>query len=168
MAKTAQDRPESTQPEKPKPWANGLAKMNQNRPLAKPNALQNVLVRLEAGESVPTIAQSLGITEFALYRALLRQAPDDWQGIQSAKALSKLDKSDAELDACSDGVQLGRARERIGLAKWNLERTARNIYGDKVQIEHTVSLETGEVLGEALDLVRSIRRRKEKVVNPED
>ena len=150
-----------------KHWEKGLALMNGHKPMAQPGALDSVLGRLERGEKVTEIAQTIGITDIALYRQLLVHAPNDWQGIQAGKALKKLDNSDGELDACENGVELGRARERIGLAKWQLERTARSIYGDKLQVEHSVSLETGDLLGAATDLLASVRRRKEKIVKSE-
>ena len=127
----------------------GLEAANAGKPLAQPGAIEAVLKRLET-ESVAAIAKDLGISEVAMYKALLLNAPGEWQAIQAAKSLKKLDNSDSELDACTDGVMLGRARERIGLAKWNLERTARTLYGDSGALQLS-----GEQLGDLLMSVSS-------------
>lgn len=111
----------------------GLMVMNADKPLAQPGALQAVLERLDAGESTKEIANSLGISRVAINRYLLQHAPQQWKAIQSGRALVSIEDQDEKLDDAKDGVALGRVRERIGLAKWNLERVARDVYGDKQQ-----------------------------------
>lgn len=108
-----------------------LMAAHADKVLKGPESAQEVLQRFEMGESIPEIANSLGITHQAIYRHLLAHCPKEWQEHQSAKALARFDDEDKALDAVApgDNVALGRARERIGLAKWILERSSRKYYG---------------------------------------
>ena len=150
-----------------KHWEKGLALMNGHKPMSQPGAIEAVLNRYEAGEDIRLIAQDLGLTRQALYRQLI-QIPD-WQHYQAASALADLDdaKEIFRDEEVRDGIVVSRAREQARIAHWTLERTARSIYGDKLQVEHSVSLETGDLLGAATDLLASVRRRKEKIVKSE-
>ena len=150
-----------------KHWEKGLALMNGHKPMSQPGAIEAVLNRYEAGEDIRLIAQDLGLTRQALYRQLI-QIPD-WQHYQAANALLDLDEARdtfRDKEVRDNGV-VSRVREQAKLAQWTLERTARSIYGDKLQVEHSVSLETGDLLGAATDLLASVRRRKEKIVKSE-
>ena len=91
--------------------------------------------RFERGESIMQIAQDLGISHVAIYRAIIRQIPDEWQQYRSAKALGQLDQAENDLSRATDGVTVSRVREQIKMAQWQLERTCRSIYGDKLQVE---------------------------------
>ena len=102
-----------------------------DRPLSKPGALEQVLTRLDNGESAKSISQDLGISDVALYRYLIRNAPEQWKAISTGNALARLDSEDRAMDHATNGIMLGRARERMAQARWTLERTARNIYGDQ-------------------------------------
>ena len=113
----------------------GLVAMNAGRPIAD-GGLQPVLDRFERGESIAQIAQDLGISGGAIYRAIIRNIPDEWQQYRSAKALAQLDQAEIDLSGASDGVMVSRVREQIKMAQWHLERTCRSIYGDKLQVEH--------------------------------
>ena len=137
----------------------GLEVANRNRPLAKPGAIQKVLDDYQAGDSVPAIAQRLGIQPASIYMALLRNCPEEWQEYQAARALMKLDNSDQEIDAATNGIMLGRAREKLGRDKWVLERTCRSIYGDRQEV--TVNAEN---MADLL-LAVSTKMLKEKQIN---
>lgn len=112
----------------------GLEVANAGKPLAqlKGDATE-ILDRLRAGETVPTISAELGIAEAALYAFLLRNAPEQWQEITAGRALSRLDKAETDLDTAEDQLTVSRARESAKLAQWNLERANRKLYGDAKQ-----------------------------------
>ena len=161
------DSPKEQPAKRLKHWEKGLALMNAGKPLAQPGAIQAILNRYEAGEPVQDIAKDINLTRQAVYRQLV-QIPD-WQHYQAASALADLDdaKEIFRDEEVRDGIVVSRAREQARIAQWTLERTARSIYGDKLQVEHSVSLETGDLLGAATDLLASVRRRKEKIVQSE-
>ena len=138
--------------------------MNAGKPLSEPGAIQAVLDGLEAGSKVSEIAQQHKVTDFAIYKALVRNVPDEWQAIQAAQSLVERQKAKEEIERASDGVQVSRGRELARMSEWTLERTCRRIYGDKLQVEHSISLETGELLGAASELLQHLKRRQEKVV----
>ena len=112
----------------------GLVVMNAGKPIAD-HGLQPIMDRFERGESIMQIAQDLGISHGAIYRAIIRQIPDEWQQYRSAKALGQLDQAENDLSRATDGVTVSRVREQIKMAQWQLERTCRSIYGDKLQVE---------------------------------
>lgn len=152
----------------PKHARKGLALMNRESPLSKPGALEAVLDGLEAGSKVSQLAEQHKVTDFAIYKALVRNVPDEWQAIQAAQSLVERQKAKEEIERAADGVQVSRGRELARMSEWTLERTCRRIYGDKLQIEHSVSLETGELLGAAQELLTHLKRRQEKVVTEPD
>ena len=143
----------------PKNIRKALEASHRNRPLAKPGALQAVLDAYELGEPITHIAKRLGISDQAVYRAILQNIPDQWQAYQSAKAISDLDKASDALDASKDNVAVSRTREQIKLAQWKLERTARSIYGDRQEV--TVNAEN---MADLL-LAVSTKMLKEKQIN---
>ena len=67
-----------------------------------------------------------------------------------------------------DALSLARAREVLRSAQWELTALDPD-YKPKQQVDHTVTLDTSDALGAASDLVRSIRKRRERLVNaPQD
>jgi len=113
----------------------GLVAMNAGRPIAD-HGLAPIMERYEAGESIAQIAKSIGVTHAAIYRAILRNIPDQWQQYRSARALTQLDQAETDLEKAVDNVSVSRTREQIKMAQWVLERTCRSIYGDNLQVEH--------------------------------
>lgn len=105
----------------------GLKAMNADAPLA--GQVKAILQRLET-ETIAQIATDHQVSQTAVYMQLLRNAPQEWQALQAAKSLQKLDKAESDLEAADDGVKVSRARELARLAMWHLERTCRPIYGD--------------------------------------
>ena len=156
-------RPEALE-RAPEHTRKGLLAMNAGKPLAQPNALQSVLDRFETGEPIQQIADSLGITRQAVYRALL-QLPD-WQLYQSAEALEDLDKAKAVFrdESIRDNGVVARAREQAKAAQWTLERTCRSIYGDKLTIASEINPQDRELLANASELLALF---KEKVIEQE-
>ncbi len=112
----------------------GLEVMNAGKPLA---ALRGdpatILERLNAGESACGIAESLGISHVALYAWLLTHCPEEWRAVSAAKALTRFEKADADLNdplKTPDNVSVTRSANAARLAQWSLERTFPKIYAD--------------------------------------
>ena len=142
------------------PWKASLEAMNANAPLAQPGALQTVLESLEQGHSVSKIAKSHKVTDFAVYKALVRNCPEEWMAIQAAKAHVERDKAKREIEVASDGVQVSRGRELNRIAEWTLERTCRSIYGDKLTISNEIKPEDRQLLEGASDLLKLFREKE--------
>ena len=81
------------------------------------------------------IADSLAINPSAIYHFLLRNFPEEWSQFQASLSLVERDDAKRELRAATDGVSVSRARELGRMSEWELERTCRSIYGDKLQVE---------------------------------
>ena len=154
----------------PKNTIKGLQAMNAGKPLAgktKADAVE-ILQRYLSDETSLQIADSLGITRQALSAWLINTAEDEWIAAQIARAAARKDKADDAMDCATDGLELARAREQLKSAQWDLEKLFRRIYGDKIQVDHTVTLDTSDALGAASDLVRRLRKRKERVIDATD
>ena len=128
-------------------WMNGLEAMNKGRPLAELNQdPAPIIAELRTGKNVPTLALELGVSHQALYEFLLRYAPEDWQSLQAARQLSRLDEceqvfdSPQDEDVRKDGIAVTRAREKSRMAQWHLERANRKLFGQKVDIEQNVNI----------------------------
>lgn len=90
---------------------------------------KTILARYEAGESIAEIAQTFDVTDAGMYRFLLRTDPELWKELSSAHALAELDLAAKQQDEAHDMLSLSRAREKVGLAKWRLERLLRRYFG---------------------------------------
>jgi hypothetical protein len=124
--------------------------LRSDRPLSKPGVLQDVLEALDAGEPAKKIADRYGVSDVALYRYLLKHAPQEWQALSAGQSLARIDREDMAMEGATNGVQLGRSRERMSLAKWMLERTSRPIFGDQAQLSVSA-----EQLGDLLMAISS-------------
>ena len=108
----------------------GLAVMNADKPLAKiPAAF--ILDKYESGQSIVEIAEELGVSNQAVYRHLLTHYGPEWRVYQSARAMADLDEQKKNMKDAADGLGVTRARELAGLAKWELERLAKQMYGQE-------------------------------------
>lgn len=119
----------------------GLAKMNENSPLAKltkderKELALKTISRFMDGEKTADIAQEYGVTRQRLNQILLESAQEDWKAAQIALALTRKETAEEDLERAEDGLSLARARERVKSAQWDLERVFRRMYGDeKAQI----------------------------------
>jgi hypothetical protein len=68
-----------------------------------------------------------------LYALVVEHAEDQWRSVQAASALARLESATEGLESAGDFLELGRARERLATARWELERTLRRLYGDSKQ-----------------------------------
>lgn len=128
-------------PEHVKP---ALIAANAGKPLASLESPDLILQRLQDGESPMEIAQSLGVSDVALYKYLVRNCPDDWQAVSAARSLAKIEKAERELDSAEltpDSVSVSRSRESARLAMWNLERVARKMYGQRDESANGVNIQ---------------------------
>lgn len=122
----------------------GLIAMNDGKPLAMLESPQIILDRIEHGESPMQVAKSLGVSDVALYRYLMRNCPDEWTAVSAARSLAKIEKAERELDdpeLTPDGVSVSRSRESARLAMWNLERVARKMYGQRDESQNGVNIQ---------------------------
>lgn len=111
--------------------AKGLALIHQDRPLAAClNDPAPILARLMAGESTKEVAESLGISSVSLFSWLVANAPEEWQAISAGKALARVEKAENDFDdENASQAKVNRAAQSARLATWQLERTARKLYG---------------------------------------
>ena len=133
----------------------GLAIMNAETALAHVNA-SDVLEAYEHGASIPVQARALGVSHQAIYRKILKDAPELWKEHQAAHALAKLDDTETALSAAADGVAVSREREIARLQMWKLERVLRRIYGQDAPTV-TVNLNLGNVGERIAQLEQELR-----------
>lgn len=88
----------------------------------------NILARYHT-ETVADIAQSLGVSDVAVYLKLLKDKPDEWKEHQAAKALADYELAEKQMKEAPDPLSLSRARELVRSMQWKLERVCRRIYG---------------------------------------
>jgi hypothetical protein len=97
-----------------------------------------VLMRYLGDERTADIAASYNVTRPALNRWLLDHAEQDWRNAQIARAISRKERAEDELDEAADPLTLARAREKLRSAQWELERLFNRMFGQKQEITHTV------------------------------
>ncbi len=138
------------------------------------------------------IAKQFGVTAQALGRHLLHEAPEYWQECQVARAIARKEQAEEDLDSMRDGSYLNSrgeqmclsantvslARERLKAAQWELERTCRRIYGDRVELtgaggKDLIPEESiASIKARLIELVATVRLRAggepETVYQPED
>jgi hypothetical protein len=88
---------------------------------------------MDCMSSSPRAARSHGasITAIAaLYALLVSQHPDAWKQIQVARALDRLAKAEAQMDASTDGFTLAKAEKILKSCHWQLERLFRELYAE--------------------------------------
>lgn len=112
---------------------------------------KDILEAFEHGATIPVQAKALGVTHQAIYRKLIKDAPEQWKEHQAAKALAKLDDVEDKLEQAVDGVAVSRERELARLHMWKLERVLRRIYGtDAPAVQINVNI--GDIAGKIKDL----------------
>ena len=99
----------------------------------KGELLDAILSHYEAGTSIYTIAEKLGVDNATIYRQLVKHRADDWKEVRSARYLSEIEEAEKDLKEAPDALAVTRARERLASARWMLERLLRGIYGQDQQ-----------------------------------
>jgi hypothetical protein len=142
-------------------------------PTIKP---EDLLKRYQNGEFGTDIAKSLGVPHQAVYDYLLRHCEDEWKTAQIARAMAewnaakeeyaKLRKQAAEIadniDAERVRIALACAREEAKSAGWELERLCNRLFGQKQEVNHTVSIVS------ALEKVSTLEAEYTEVTREDD
>jgi hypothetical protein len=89
-----------------------------------------VLMRYAEGEKIPDIAKQRGVSPATLYALLVSQHPNAWKEVQVGRALDRLAKAEADMDASTDGFKLAKAEKTIKSCQWTLERLFRELYAE--------------------------------------
>jgi hypothetical protein len=89
-----------------------------------------VLMRYGEGEKIPDIAKQRGVSPATLYALLVSQHPDAWKQVQVGRALDRLAKAEADMDASTDGFKLAKAEKVVKSCQWTLERLFRELYAE--------------------------------------
>ena len=89
-----------------------------------------VIARYMEGAQVSELALELGVSSTTIYRALLARE-EEWKQAQALRALASYEQAKEELESAPDPRRLWRARERIKLYQWELERLLRRVYGEE-------------------------------------
>lgn len=123
---------------------------------------QDVIRRLVNDERSADIAQSLGVSRSALNQWLLVTCEDEWKAAQVARAITRKESAEEEIEGAADPLSLARAREKLKSAQWDLERICSRIFGLKpTQVTvNTVNVDAG--------LVGSIRELIDRKSQAED
>lgn len=90
-----------------------------------------ILERIAAGEYVPAIAESIGVSKQALAKSLARWDKDAYLSARETAAELRLDDAMLELRAARDPVDLARAREVFRAVAWRAEREHPGRWGSK-------------------------------------
>jgi hypothetical protein len=138
------------------------------RPLPKPRrtaivpACNSKLANLDAtdvirryleDQTTAVIAQELGVHRSGLHQWLLRNCEEHWREAQIARALTQHEQAKDELAAATDILSLGRARERLRSAQWELERLFSRLYGAKQEVRLEVNVNLADRLVKARERV---------------
>jgi hypothetical protein len=91
--------------------------------------LDAVLSHYENGTEIADLAATLGVSDITLYRNIKRYKADEWREITSARYESEIDQAQREMRTATDANVVTRARERLRIASWILERLDRKNYG---------------------------------------
>lgn len=81
-----------------------------------------ILDRIAAGEYVPAIAESIGITKQALAQSLARFDKTAYLEAREIAAEIRLDEASIAIENARDVIDLARARERFKAVAWRAER----------------------------------------------
>jgi hypothetical protein len=123
-----------------------------------------ILDRIAAGEYVPAIAQSLGVSKQALAQSLAAYDQDAYLRAREVAAEIRLDEATMAIEravidekgnrkeASDAQLDLACARERFRAVAWRAEREHPSRWGIRQQITHEVGPDLG-------DMIRDARKR---------
>ena len=117
----------------------------------------DVIRRYLEDQTTAKIAQELGVHRSGLHQWLLRNCEEQWREAQIARALSQYEQAKDDMAAASDTLSLGRAREMVRSAQWELERLFSRLYGAKQEV----------ILTDNSDLGERLRRARERTIDAE-
>lgn len=93
--------------------------------------LAGVMQRYEHDDTIADLAREQGCSTTTLYRRLLRECPEEWRAVQSARAVKQLEAAKESLEGAKDNVEVNRAGKQIQTAQWELERLHARLYGQQ-------------------------------------
>ena len=120
--------------------------------------VQAVIGRYLNGETSNQIAESLGCTRQGLAFHLRKHSEEDWREAQIVQAVERKDLAEDAIRDADDALSLGRAREQLRSAQWDLERLFSRIYGPKQELT---------IDDKRSDLGDRLRRSRERVIEGE-
>ena len=91
--------------------------------------MDTILAHYEAGTSIYTLAEQLGVDNATIYRQLVKHRPDDWREVRAARYHAQVEQAEKDMQEARDPLAVTRAREQLANARWMLERLQRSIYG---------------------------------------
>lgn len=116
-----------------------------------------VIDRYLEDERTADIAESYGVKRSRLNQWLLTNCNDEWKAAQIARAVTAHEDAKDSLQAACDPLSLGRAREQLRAAQWELERLYARMFGQQSHV-------TIENVG---DLGDKLRRARERSIDSE-
>jgi IS30 family transposase len=116
--------------------------------------LDAILSHYEAGTSIYTIAEQLGVDNATIYRALIKHRASDWKEVRGARYHAQIEQAEKDMQEASDPLAVTRAREQLANARWMLERLQRAIYGQDQPASAAQAVQINiNLRGEPLDVV---------------
>jgi hypothetical protein len=114
------------------------------------------------------IAASYGVTRPALNMWLLDRAEEGWRKAQVARAVSRKESAEDEIDTAQDPLTLARAREKLRGAQWELERLYSRLFGQKQEVRLEVNVNLADRLVKARERVIEPDAIKQQVAAQQD
>ena len=105
-------------------------------PLAKLDS-EHILARIYSGESLRTIAATIGVSNVGLRAWLLREDREQYREAITAALTLRVAEADEQLDTATDAVSIARARETARFSRMDLERRRPALYGQRQQLDVT-------------------------------
>jgi hypothetical protein len=105
-----------------------------------PDKEDEIIARIEAGEMLTAIAQSLGVDRANFNKWLksdeLRSARAHEARISASAAWDE--KAEHGIEAAADPFELSKAKEMAHHYRWRASKIAPKVYGDKIETTHEV------------------------------
>ena len=96
----------------------------------------DIIKRIEKGEPLTKIAQSLGYANHSGITERIGDDPDYKVALRTG-IIAKIEKREAELETADDNVSVTRADRLLGHARWWAERLDPSRFAPKQQVERT-------------------------------
>jgi hypothetical protein len=115
-----------------------------------------VLERVQAGEKLTDIAQSLGLKTHAAIARAFRDDPE-YQEARLVGVEARMEMRERELEVADESVTVARARDLLSHARWRAEREFPERWGQHNQV----------TVNKGIDLGERLRRAKERTIDGE-
>lgn len=102
-----------------------------------PRALADVpaiVTRYQQGESLQVIAKESAVSVRTIYRWMLSELGDKYEGVVTDVLIDRIADADVALDSAADTCRVARAREQARFARMDFERRRPKLYGQKQEI----------------------------------